>query len=247
MVLLNDFGDTLAKANRTLEAVEDFLKSPSDRYTPRRVATVRRRPDFTQAVRALIEFVAKTAPEFSHVDASRIVIVAGEARRASRGTVRPLCFTGGRRTDSLGRRKPVVKLHGVRCLYTITLRPLFFRRSTPRQRVATILHELFHISRGFDGTLDRQRRHEHAGDGFEAAFRPIERRCWKALPKEIRAAFAYDGEVRVKQWLERPQAWLVGERASHRGLYTEKHLFDGIVRMKSPVKRAKKKPSKLVH
>ncbi|GMU61029.1 MAG: hypothetical protein AMXMBFR34_27920 [Myxococcaceae bacterium] len=208
---------------------------------------VRRRPDFTHAVRALIEHVAKNAPEYAHVDASRLVIVAGEARRASRGTVRPLCFTGGRRKDSLGRKKPVVKLHGVRCLYTITLRPLFFRRSTPRQRVATILHELFHISRHFDGTLDHHRRHQHAGDDFEAAFRPIERRCWKALPTELRAPFAYDGEVRIKQWLERPQAWQAGERASHRGLYTEKHLFDGIVRMRSPAKHPKKKPAKLVH
>lgn len=216
------------------------------------MSTVRRRPDFTHAVRALIEHVAKTAPEFAHVDASRIVVVAGEARRASRGTVRPLAFTGGRRKDSLGRRKPLVKLHGVRCLYTITLRPLFFRRSTPRQRVATILHELFHISHGFDGTLDHHRRHEHAGEGFESAFRPLERRCWKALPKELRAPFAYDGEVRVKQWLERPQAWLAGERASHRGLYTEKHLFDGIVRMKTAPKapaekHEKKKSAGVVH
>lgn len=210
---------------------------------PSALAATRRRPDFTQAVRALLEHVARTHPEFAHVDASRIVVVAGEARRGSRATVRPLAFTGGRRTDSLGRKKPLVKVHGQRCLYTITLRPLFFRRSTARQRVATILHELFHISRAFDGTLDHHRRHQHAGDGFEAEFRPIERRCWKALPKDLRAPFAYDGEVRIAQWLERPQAWLAGEKASHRAVYTEAHLFDGIVRMKSP----RKQPATVVH
>jgi hypothetical protein len=192
-----------------------------------------RRPDFTQAVFALIAWVSKSVKEYRHIDASKVVIVAGEARRASRGTVKPLCFTDGRRVDSLGRRKPQVRVHGQRMLYCITLRPLFFRRSTPRERVATVLHELFHISPAFDGTLDHKRRHAEAGDGFESEFAPIERRCWRALPPEIVAPFAYDGEVRVQQWLEKPQSWLPGERASQRRVYTEAHLFDGVMRMKT--------------
>lgn len=194
---------------------------------------VRRRPDFTQAVQALIAHVASTHPEFSHIDARRILVIAGEARRASRGTVKPLTFAEKKRTDSLGRKKPRVKVHGRQMLYSITLRPLFFRKSTPRQRVATVLHELFHISKSFDGTLDHQRRHEEAGEGFEAEFAPIERRCWKRLPPELVAPFAYDGEVRVLQWLEKPQSWLPGERTSHRSLYTEQHLFEGVMRMKT--------------
>ena len=197
------------------------------------VVKVRRRPDFTQAVRALIAHVAGAHPEFAHLDARRIMVVAGEARRASRGTVKPLTFAEKKRTDSMGRKKPRVKVHGRQMLYCITLRPLFFRRSTPRQRVATVLHELFHISKSFDGTLDHQRRHEEAGEGFEAEFAPIERRCWKRLPPELVAPFAHDGEVRVLQWLEKPQSWLPGERASHRSLYTEKHLFEGVMRMKT--------------
>jgi hypothetical protein len=132
----------------------------------------------------------------------------------------------------------MVRVGGRQMLYSITLRPLFFRRSTPRERVATVLHELFHISKDFDGTLDHKRRHAEAGDGFEAEFAPLERRCWRKLPVELAEAFAFEGEVRVTQWLERPQSWLPGERASHRSLYTERHLFEGIVRMRSP--KAKK-------
>lgn len=192
-----------------------------------------RRPDFTQAVRALIAHVATAHPHFAHLDERRILVVAGEARRASRATCKPLCFAGRKRTDSLGRKKPLVKVQGRQMLYCITLRPLFFRRSTPRQRVATVLHELFHISKHFDGTLDHQRRHEEAGEGFEKAFTPIERSVWKSVPPELVTPFAYDGEVRILQWLEKPQSWLPGERASHRSLYTEKHLFEGIVRMKT--------------
>jgi Putative phage metallopeptidase len=197
------------------------------------VKPVRRRPDFTQAVHALIAHVQRAHTEFKHLDPRRILVIAGEARRASRGTVKPLTFADKKRTDSMGRRKPLVKVRGRQMLYSITLRPLFFRRSTPRQRVATVLHELFHISHAFDGTLDHQRRHDEAGEGFEATFSPIERRVWKRLPAQIIAPFAYDGEVRVLQWLEKPQSWMPGERASHRKLYTEAHLFEGVVRMKT--------------
>src|SRR6267378_3643613 len=102
-------------------------------------------------------------PEFRHVLPERVLVVAGEARRASRGTVKPLSFSKGKRRDAFGRKKPLIKIAGVRMLYCITLRPLFFRGSTPRARVGTLLHELFHISRKFDGTLDRARRHSRLG------------------------------------------------------------------------------------
>ncbi len=207
------------------------------------LSLVSRRPDFTQAVYALMHHVAATTHEFRHIDPSRILIVAGEARRASRGTVKPLCFRAGRRVDSVGRKKPLVKIRGRQVLYSITLRPLFFRRSTARERVATILHELFHIAKEFDGTLDHKRRHAEAGDGFEAEFAPIERRCWRGLPAEIIAPFSFEGEVRVLQWLERPQSWLPGERASQRSVYTERHLFEGIVRMKAKKTKKKSKPA----
>lgn len=199
---------------------------------------VRRRPDFTAAVSALITHVARAHTDFRHLDARRILIISGEARRASRGTVKPLTFAEKKRTDSMGRKKPLVKLRGRQMLYSITLRPLFFRRSTPRQRIATVLHELFHISRAFDGTLDHQRRHDEAGEGFEREFAPVERAVWKRLPATLIAPFAYDGEVKVLQWLEKPQSWMPGERASQRKLYTEAHLFEGVMRMKTnPLKQ----------
>lgn len=192
-----------------------------------------KRPDFNLVVSSLIQHVRETMPEFAHLEPRRVLVVAGEARRASRGTVKPLAFAKGKRHDAFGRRKPLVKVNGVRMLYCVTLRPLFFRASTPRARVATVLHELFHISRKFDGTLDRARRHARLGPKFDARFRPLARRLWKGLPTELRDAFAYDGEVKVLQWLERPTAWLPGERGSGRRVYTEEHLFPGIVRMKT--------------
>ena len=186
-------------------------------------------------------------PEFAHLVPKRVLVVAGEARRASRGTVKPLAFAKGKRADAFGRRKPLVKVHGVRMLYCVTLRPLFFRASTPRARVATVLHELFHISRKFDGTLDRARRHARLGAKFDARFRPLERRLWTTLPEPLRAAFAYDGEVKVLQWLERPTAWLPGERGSGRRVYSQAHLFHGIMRMKTRVKVAVARAATTTH
>jgi hypothetical protein len=190
-----------------------------------------KRPRLEPALKALVAFVQSHDEAFTHLSSTEILFVAGEARRASRATIKPLRFARGRRTDGLGRRKPLVVCHGTAMRYVITLRPLFFRRSTPRARVATVLHELFHVSDSFDGSLHPQRRHEAAGDGFEAAFTPIERRVWKMLPQALVAPFAHDGEVWVPMWLERPPAWL--RPGQGRVRYTEADVFDGVVRMKT--------------
>ena len=192
---------------------------------------VRRRPNFTQSVKALIRDVAATMPEFSYVRPSRVLVVAGEARRASRGTVKPLAFGGALSRDPAGRRKPLVRVRGRRMLYCITLRPLFFRASTPEARITTILHELFHISRRFDGTLSTTRRHATLGDDFARRLRPLVRRYLRRCPPELFAPFAYDGEVRMLQWLERPGPALPPDHARVRRLYTEEQLFTGAVRM----------------
>ena len=191
-----------------------------------------RRPNFNQAIRALLRDAVARTPKFKHIRPSRVLVVAGEARRASRGTVRPLTFAGGKTEDKRGRRKPVVRYRGKRMLYLITLRPLFFRGSQPDQRIRTILHELFHISSRFDGTLHQGRRHARLGKEFSARLTPLVRRYLRACPPEIRAPFAYDGEVRVLQWLERPGA--TSEPGKSRRLYTEEHLFFGTVRMITP-------------
>ena len=203
----------------------------------------RSRPNLNQAITSLIRDIARSMPEFSHIRASRILVVAGEARRASRGTVKPLAFPGGKATDrATGRRKPIVRVGGKRMLYSITLRPLFFRDSTPQDRVETILHELFHISPAFDGTLDRQRRHARMGRDFERVLRPLVRRYMKQCPKEILDALSYNGEVMILQWLERPTATFIPELTRMRRTYTDEHLFLGPVEMLSPKRKKKRSP-----
>jgi hypothetical protein len=188
-----------------------------------------RRPNFSQAVRALIRDVAARLPEFSHVKASRIMVVSGEARRASRGSIKPLALQRGLR--GTGKQKPAVRIKGRRMLYCITLRPLFFRSSTPQARIGTILHELYHISPRFDGTLDETRRHANLGNEFPTKLRPLVRRYLRHCPPELWQAFAYDGEVLVHQWLERPSASYAPGKPRMRRVYTEAQLFLGRMRI----------------
>ncbi len=180
--------------------------------------------------------------EYRHIRPSRILVVAGEARRSSRGTVKPLM--PGRGPTGKLRPKPVVRVKGRRMLYCITLRPLFFRASTPQARIETVLHELFHISPQFDGTLDNTRRHEKLGRAFGRELRPLVRRYLKLCPPELYTSFAFDGDVRVQQWLERPANVLLKGKKVRR-VYTEEQLFFGTVRMitrrTKAAKRAKPK------
>jgi hypothetical protein len=196
------------------------------------MSVLKRRVNFNEAVFALMQDVARTMPEFAHIVPARILVVAGEARRASRGTVKPLTFQNGKSTDVLGRKKPIVRWRGKRMLYSITLRPLFFRKSTPQSRIGTLLHELYHISSKFDGTLDELRRHSSAGKEFSQKLRPLLRRYLRHCPAPLWEVFNCEGEVRILQWLEKPSAqYIPGSRM--RRVYTEKQLFLGTVRMKT--------------
>lgn len=173
--------------------------------------------------------LASRAPEFAHLVPTRVLVVAGEARRASRGSVKPLAFARGKSRDQSGARKPVVRVEGRRMLYCVTLRPLFFRDSRPEQRVETLVHELYHVSPAFDGTLDPGRRHARLGRKFTRAFRPLLRRYLRLCPPEVLAPFAHHGPVRILAWLERPPA--THARGRSRSIYTEEQLYTVTVQM----------------
>ncbi len=192
-----------------------------------------RRPNVSRAVRLLIRDVARHLPEFRHVRAEQVLVVAGEARRTSRATIRPLRFadTGKRRSSTTSRRKPMVSFRGKTVLYIITLRPLFFRASSAEKRVETIIHELFHMNALFNGTLDPAHRHSVLnGPAFEKALRPLVKRYLATCSAETIARLAHNGDVLVRQWLEKPSiTYRPGSK--ERSRYSEAQTFLGPVRM----------------
>ncbi|HWV38168.1 MAG TPA: hypothetical protein VN033_06780 [Vulgatibacter sp.] len=199
----------------------------------------RRRPNLGIAIKAIMRDAARRIPDLSAVDPSRILIVAGEARRASRATVRPLRFAcSGDRISADGKRaKPVVQIRGRRMLYVVTFRPRFFLRSSPEKRVETILHELWHISPTFDGTLYHDRRHASLpGSLFRDQFRPVVECYLAQMPASLLEGLSHDGEVIMRQWIERPAPFFpIDEsgtnRSGRRPVFTEAQLFYGPVKM----------------
>ena len=172
------------------------------------------RPNATLLCRRIVADMARKLSELGQVKASRILFVAGEARRSSRATIRPLA--GSR-----------ISVKGKRALYCITLRPKFFRSSTPEQRVETLLHELLHISAEFDGKLHPDRRHSGLpGAKFESLLRPLVKRYLAQADPGLLSGLAHDGQMLARQWLERPTG-----KSARGQTYTEKHLFLGPVEM----------------
>ena len=196
-------------------------------------------PNITLGVRRIIRDVSRRLPEFSHIRASSILVVAGEARRRSRATIRPMRFatTRERRSSTGLRRKPEVRFRGNRILYVITLRPMFFRESTPEQRLQTIVHELFHISKRFDGTLHSERRHERSGERFQRRLKPLVREYVSQIPSEHMDLLSHDGLALARQWLERPvSSYRAGarngkQRYRGRRVYDEQQTFLGPIMM----------------
>jgi predicted metallopeptidase len=193
------------------------------------------RLNVTLAVKRLVRDVAARLPELAHVRASRILVVAGEARRASRATIRPFGAGG----DG---RQPRIELRGRAVRYVITLRPLWFLDSTPEERIDTILHELYHAALRFDGTLHGGRRHARLPTAaYQQRIRALRTRYLELAPPELVAPFAHQGLVRARMWLERPATPRRGGGPG-RQLYTERQLFQGLVLMRT-LRRRSPRPS----
>jgi predicted metallopeptidase len=176
----------------------------------------------TLAVKRLIRDAAARIPELAHVRASRVLVVAGEARGTSRATVRP----GNLGPARGGGRRRYVRVRGRSILYVITLRPLWFAASTPEERVATVFHELYHLSPRFDGTLHHGRRHAKlARPAFDRRVGALLGRYLARAPAEVLAPFAHEGIAKVRMWLRVPRA--------RRGapLDVDDHLFFGYMPM----------------
>lgn len=177
--------------------------------------------------RLLEEIVAAEPVGFRGVQPSRILVVAGAARRDARASIRPLRFPGGLLRSSDGRfDKPKVTVRGQEMLYEICLRPRFFRTTLPEARLATLVHELWHIGDHSDGTLDPERRHRALGR-FEA---PVEQLAARLGQMGLGARLGPLGEATIAAWLVRPPSQIMQASAVRRN-YDERDLYPAIIEM----------------
>lgn len=137
--------------------------------------------DFTLHMRRLCGDLCARLPELGHIDLERVAIRYCQTRKAVRdgvqATLTPLRFPGGSRDTVRGGRKwTIQRLYnpaGGEWLYLLSFYLPRFLNHPFREKLATVVHELWHIGPDFDGDLRRLPgrcyAHGHAQRHYDAA------------------------------------------------------------------------------
>jgi len=127
--------------------------------------TLHARPglDFTSHMRRLCEDVAARLTALQHVDMARVALSFAQTRKTGRygmhASLTPLRFAGGRaHVIRRGRKWGIQRLHGPDGREMLYLLNFYLPRYLDlpfREKLATLMHELWHIGPRFDGDLRR--------------------------------------------------------------------------------------------
>ena len=111
----------------------------------------------------LIRDISYTCSEFKHIDADRLLVSLTPARSSSsyglHAKTLPMRFGGGRRSimrRGYSYRMPAITIAGREILYIIYFCMPRFQDQSFHDKLATVFHELYHISPKFNG--DRRSR-----------------------------------------------------------------------------------------
>jgi hypothetical protein len=134
--------------------------------------------DFTHHIRGVAADMAARLPELAHVDLARVAIAVCQARKAVPhgmfASLTPLRFAGGAATTiRRGRPHAIQRVHapdGREMLYILSFYLPRFQNQTLREKLITILHELWHISPRFDGDIRRHAGRYHAHSHSQAEY-----------------------------------------------------------------------------
>lgn len=119
--------------------------------------------DFTAHMEALCGDMIARLPELAHINLRYVALATSQTRKnVSHGlyaSLTPLRFEGGaseEKRDGYTYRIQTVRMPcGTEMLYILTFYLPRFMETSPRQKLITIFHELWHISPEFDGDLRR--------------------------------------------------------------------------------------------
>lgn len=151
--------------------------------------------DFTLSVRRVCEDMTDRLAELRHIDVSRVAIGFSQTRTKSvygmYASLTPLRFAGGKtHVVRRGRRWTIERLYspsGREMLYILNFYLPRFLDLGLSEKLATIVHELWHISPEFNGDLRRYggRCHVHSRQGnHDRAADRLARRWLAAGPPE---------------------------------------------------------------
>ncbi|MBI4567845.1 MAG: hypothetical protein HY719_05545 [Planctomycetes bacterium] len=119
--------------------------------------------NFTDAAHRLFERVVAAIPEFAHVDPARVLTTFAQCRSRDKhgyfAKVTPLRFKGGAEETVMRGvrwRWPKVNYQRREMLYLVTYyQPRFQNLPTLAEKLHTVIHEMYHISPGFNGDIRR--------------------------------------------------------------------------------------------
>jgi hypothetical protein len=134
--------------------------------------------DFTWHIRRLCEDMVGRLPELAHIDMSRVAVSFCQTRRAVPhgmfASLTPLRFAGGAATivrRGLPHRiERVCDAGGREMLYVLSFYLPRFQNLDFREKLITVLHELWHISPDFSGDIRRHNGRYHAHTHSQAEY-----------------------------------------------------------------------------
>ena len=156
--------------------------------------------DFTAALARLCDDVTCRLDEFLHIDMSRVAVTFAQARRrvlhGLQAKLTPMRFEDGALTTRRhGRTWTVQRLYqGDReMLYILTFYLPRFLDQSFREKMVTVLHELYHISPRFDGDIRRMEGryhvHSHSQKEYDRQMERLAERYLAMQPPEELYAF----------------------------------------------------------
>jgi predicted metallopeptidase len=134
--------------------------------------------DFTARMRLVCDDMVARLPEMAHVDMTRVAVAFTQARRpvlhGLYASLTPLRFKDGAETSR--RRGRTYRIQGLRdksgweMLYILRFCLPRFLNLDLREKLITVLHELWHISPEFNGDIRRHAGRYHAHTHSQAEY-----------------------------------------------------------------------------
>jgi hypothetical protein len=134
--------------------------------------------DFTARMRLICDDMVSRLPELVHVDMTRVAVAFTQARRpvlyGLYASLTPLRFKDGAETGR--RRGRTYRIQGLRdasgreMLYILRFCLPRFLNLDLREKLITVLHELWHISPDFNGDIRRHAGRYHAHTHSQAEY-----------------------------------------------------------------------------
>jgi len=169
--------------------------------------------DFTLHIRRLCDHMIGRLVEFQHIDLERVAISFCQARKGSLegmyASLVPLRFPGGRvETVRRGQRWGIPRLvdpRGREILYILNFYLPRFLDLELRQKLSTVVHELWHVGPRFDGDLRRFGGRCYAHGGSQRRYEALVERLtsrWLALdpPESVYGFLRHDFHGLVRRY-----------------------------------------------